>query len=64
MQLNIAQKIKKQLQEYSNLPTHIKVFDLYTLFDKSNFARENIIFYGRSIISREYFAKKSASLLK
>ena len=56
-QLNMAQEIKKQMQKYSNLPIHIKTFDLYTLFEKSNFAKENILFYGKSIISGEYFAK-------
>lgn len=57
-QLEQAQKIKKQLQQNSELPIHIKSFDFYTLFDKSNFSKENILFYGKSLISKDYFAKK------
>ncbi len=57
-QLIQAQNIKKQLQENSELPIHIKSFDFYTLFDKSNFSKENILFYGRSFISQEYFSKR------
>lgn len=57
-QLNQAQEIKKQLQKISKLPVHISSFDLYSLFDISNFAKENILFYGKSIISKNYFVKK------
>jgi len=57
-QLNQAQKIKVQIQEKSTIPIHIKSFDLYSLFDKSNFAMEGMIFYGKSLISRDYFSKK------
>jgi predicted nucleotidyltransferase len=56
-QLNESQKIKKHLLKISNIPIHIKSFDLYSLFDKSNFAREDLIFYGISIIKRDYFSK-------
>jgi predicted nucleotidyltransferase len=56
-QLNESQNIKKQLSKTSNIPIHIKSFDLYSLFDKSNFARESIIFYGISILKRDYFSK-------
>lgn len=57
-QLEEAQKIKKQLQELSDIPIHVSSFDLYSLFDSSNFAKENILFYGKSLVSKDYFAKK------
>lgn len=57
-QLEQAQKIKKQLQQNSELPIHIKSFDFYTLFDKSNFSKDNILFYGMSLINKDYFSKK------
>lgn len=57
-QLEQAQKIKKQLQKFSELPIHVSSLDLYSLFESSNFAKENILFYGKSIISRDYFVKK------
>ncbi len=57
-QLNQAQEIKKQLEKLAEIPIHINSFDLYSLFDSSNFAKENILFYGKSILSREDFAKK------
>jgi len=57
-QLDEAQKIKRQLQKKSSLNIHIKSYDLYSLFDKSNFAREGILFYGRSLISKDSFAKR------
>ena len=56
-QLIQAQKIKKQIQEKVNLPIHIKSFDLYSLFDKSNFAKESILF-GKSLIFLDYFSKR------
>ena len=57
-QLKEAQKIKKQLEKYSEIPIHINSFDFYSFFDKSNFARQGIIFYGRSLLSKDYFAKR------
>ena len=57
-QLNQAQEIKKQLQKISELPIHIKSFDLYSFFDVSNFAKENILFNGISLISKDFFSKK------
>ena len=56
-QLNESQNIKKQLTKISPLPVHIKAFDLYSLFDKSNFAKEGIFFYGKSIIRKDYFSE-------
>lgn len=57
-QLNQAQKIKKQIQKISEMPVHIKSFDLYSFFDASNFAKENILFYGKSLIYRDFFSKR------
>jgi predicted nucleotidyltransferase len=57
-QLIQAQKIKKQLEVFSKLQIHIKSYDLYSLFNKSNFAKEDILFYGQSLISQDYFSKK------
>ena len=56
-QLLESQKIKIQLEKKFELPIHIKSFDLYSLFEKSNFAKHNIIFYGKSIITQDYFMK-------
>lgn len=56
-QLEESQKIKNQLQTFTSLSIHIKSFDLQTFFDKGNFARENILFYGKSLIKKDYFSK-------
>ena len=57
-QLEEAQKIKKQLEKESSKEIHVSSFDLYSLFDKSNFARDGIIFYGLSLLSGESFSKR------
>ena len=57
-QLAQAQEIKKQLEKKTDLPVHIKSFDLYSLFESSNFAKESILFYGKSLITKEYFSRK------
>lgn len=56
-QLTQAQEIKKQLQKSSGLPIHISALDLNSLFDKSNFSREGLLIYGRSLISGRYFSE-------
>ena len=56
-QLSQSQEIKKHLQTLSEISIHISSFDLYSFFDAGNFAKENILFYGKSLISKEYFAK-------
>ncbi|MBS3150965.1 hypothetical protein J4443_01125 [Candidatus Woesearchaeota archaeon] len=56
-QLNQAQQIKNQLKEETDLPIHINAYDLYSLFHEGNFAKEDILFYGKSLISRDYFSK-------
>lgn len=57
-QLNISQKIKKQLETFSEISIHITSFDLYSFFNESNFAKEGILFYGRSIIYGDSFSKR------
>ena len=56
-QLEESQKIKKQLELTFNLPVHIKSYDFYSLFDDNNFAREGILFYGKSIINSKYLSE-------
>ena len=56
-QLEEAQKIKRQLETKFNLPVHIKSYDIYSFFDKGNFAREGILFYGKSLAHGGYFAE-------
>ncbi|MEK6925997.1 MAG: hypothetical protein AABW50_01835 [Nanoarchaeota archaeon] len=55
-QLNQAQKIKEDLKKIIKIPVHIKAFDFYSLFNKANFSKDNIILYGRSLISGDYFS--------
>jgi len=57
-QLLETQKIKRQLEKTTTLPIHTTPFTFKSIFDKSNFARENIIFHGKSIISQDPFIKK------
>ena len=57
-QLEEAQQIKKQIQKFLDKEIHISVFDFYSLFDPGNFSREGIIFYGKSLISGNYFIEK------
>ncbi len=56
-QLKEAQEIKQQIQKVSDLPVHISSFDLYSFFDKGNFSKEGILFYGRSLISGKNFSE-------
>ena len=57
-QLDQAQEIKKQLEKLVEIPVHINSFDLYSLFNSSNFAKESILFSGKSIIHGDDFAKR------
>jgi predicted nucleotidyltransferase len=57
-QLLESQKIKRQLEKLSEIPIHINSFDFYSLFDKSNFAKDNLLFLGKSILSGDFFVKK------
>lgn len=56
-QLEEAQKIKQQLENKFDLQIHIKAYDFYSFFNGGNFAREGILFYGKSILDRKYFAE-------
>lgn len=57
-QLEESQQIKKQLAASFSLPIHMSSYDLYSLFNEGNFAREGILFYGKSLISSKYFASR------
>ena len=57
-QLNQAQAIKKQLQDKTDLPIHISSFDFYSFFTIGNFAKEDLLFYGKSILTGDHFAKR------
>ncbi|MBU0757384.1 MAG: hypothetical protein KKF44_04910 [Nanoarchaeota archaeon] len=57
-QLIEAQKIKKQLSIFSDLPIHIHSFDYYSFFIPSNFSRDNILFNGKSIITGNNFSRQ------
>ncbi len=57
-QLEEAQQIKKQIEISSEKEIHISTFDLSTFFDNSNFSREGIIFYGKSLISATDFCRR------
>ncbi len=56
-QLEETQNIKKQLQNKTKLKIDAKPYDLYSLLNPSNFAREGIIFYGKSLITHKEFSK-------
>ena len=57
-QLEEAQLIKKQLGGKSNLPIHINSFTMESLFDESNFAKENILFSGMSLLLQKPFVHR------
>lgn len=52
-QLEEAQTIKNQLEKQFDKPIHIQAYDLYSLFDKGNFAKDSILFYGKSLINNK-----------
>ena len=57
-QLDQAYEIKKQIAHSvdNGKEVHISQFDFYSLFDTSNFAREGILFYGKSLLTEKDFA--------
>ncbi|MEK6899152.1 MAG: hypothetical protein AABW79_03590 [Nanoarchaeota archaeon] len=57
-QLGQAQEIKRQLERETKVPIHITSYDFYSLFDKSNFAREGLLFYGISLVSGKPLAER------
>jgi len=57
-QLDYSQKIKNQLKKKFDKEVHINSFDYYSLFKSGNFAREGILFYGKSLISGKNFAER------
>ena len=56
-QLEERQKIKNQIQKLVELPVHIESFDFYSFFDKGNFAKEGVLFYGKSLINKNNFSE-------
>jgi predicted nucleotidyltransferase len=56
-QIKESHDIKKQIEEMTELPVHTEFFDLTRLFDKSNFAREGILFYGKSLLNKANFSE-------
>lgn len=57
-QLEQSQEIKRQLEaKFAHIPIHIKSYDLYSFFDKGNFAKDSIMIYGKSLITGDYFSK-------
>ncbi len=57
-QIKEAHNIKKQIEKLTELPVQIESFDLPRLFDKSNFAREGILVYGKSLLNGKNFSEK------
>ena len=57
-QLLISQNIKEQIERKTALQIHIKPYDLYSLLDAGNFARQGIMYYGISLLSKTYFSKR------
>jgi len=57
-QLNKAQNIKEQLETQSTIPIHIKPLTYKTLFAPGNFAKEGIIGYGMSLITKKPFSEQ------
>ncbi|MDP4039151.1 MAG: hypothetical protein Q8P57_01045 [Candidatus Pacearchaeota archaeon] len=57
-QLDQAYEVKKQLANLINKDKeiHISQFDFYSLLNASNFAREGILFYGKSLLTGKNFA--------
>lgn len=56
-QLEESLRIKRQIEKLVSLPVHIKSFDYYSIFDKGNFSKEGILFYGKSLINNKYFSE-------
>ena len=56
-QLIERQKIKKQIEKITELPVHVESFDFYSFFERGNFAREGILFCGKSLITAKNFAE-------
>ena len=56
-QIKEAHEIKKQIEKLTNLPVQIESFDFESFFAKGNFARQGILFYGKSLLTGKYFAE-------
>jgi hypothetical protein len=63
-QLEQSQQIKRQLEKYTAKPIHISSFDLESFFDDSNFSREGILIYGKSILTKKDFVERFGLISK
>lgn len=54
-QLEESQKIKVQIKKIIDLPIDIKSFTLNGFFESSNFAKESILLYGVSLVTKNQF---------
>lgn len=57
-QLEEAQKIKRQLEKITEKKIDIKTYDLYNFFEPNNFAKNNILLQGKSLITNNSFSEK------
>lgn len=57
-QIKEAHEIKKQVGKLTQVPVQVESFDLESFFKEGNFARQGILFYGKSILNGKYFADK------
>jgi len=57
VQLECSQKIKNELKKKVDKEIHISSFDFYSLLNEGNFARDGILFYGKSLISGKNFSE-------
>ncbi len=57
-QLRQSQQLKMQLEKLTALPIDIESYDWHSFFNEGNFAKEGILFYGKSLISGKPFASR------
>jgi len=57
-QIKEAHEIKKQIEKLTSFSVQIESFDLESFFQEGNFARQGILFHGRSILNGKYFAER------
>ena len=50
--------MKKQIEKLTSFPVQVESFDLESFFQEGNFARQGIMFHGKSILNGKYFAEK------
>ena len=57
-QIKEAHEMKKQIEKLTSFPVQVESFDLESFFQEGNFARQGIMFHGKSILYGKYFAEK------